>query len=131
MNLVDLTSLLVVITGSASGAAASASVDAPWWVTVLCGLAGLCLGFLMAWPISKTAYKFLGLESVLGFIAYMILPLVAIIGAGGTIIALTILVLNWMGYTTRDGLGAETFKTGGHNKAAHTTAYLLVVLKAS
>jgi len=116
MNLADLTSLIVVITGFAGGAIASASVGAPWWVSVLCGVIGLAVGFLMAWPISKAAYKLLGLDSAIGFIGYMILPLVAIIGAGGTIIAGTILVLNWISYSEAVRSSADTIKTKRQSK---------------
>ena len=120
MNLADLTSLSVVIIGFAGGATASASVGAPWWVSVLCGVIGLAVGFLMAWPISNAAYKLLRLDSAIGFIGYMIFPLVAIIGAGGIIIAGTILVLNWIGYSEAARSSSDKIKTKGQNKTLVT-----------
>ena len=116
MNLADMTSLLVVIIGFASGATASASVGAPWWVSALCGVIGLALGFLRAWPVSKAAYKLLGLDNAVGFVGYMILPLVAIIGAGGVVFSGTIFVLNWAGYSDETRSSSDTSKTNGQNK---------------
>jgi hypothetical protein len=108
MNLAGMTSLLVVIIGSASSAAAAASVGAPWWLSVLCGIAGLGLGFVIALPISKVAYKLLELNSPVGFAAYLILPLFALIGSGGIVFSGTFFILSWFGYAADSKSIAET-----------------------
>ena len=83
MNLANLTSLLVVVICLAGGAIASASAGTPWWVAALCGVVGLASGCLIAWPVSKLAHQLLGLDSAVGFVAYLIFPWVALIRAGG------------------------------------------------
>lgn len=94
MNVADLTSILVLLVGVSSGVAASETVGAQWWVSLLCGVIGLLLGFLADLPLSKAAYKLLELDNVIAFIGYLILPLVRISAVGAIVYGGAILILD-------------------------------------
>ena len=82
MNLADLTSVLVVLTGFTCAAVASVSSGAPWWVTALFGIAGLLIGFLLSILSRRVCYALLNVENGFGFLGYMLFPFVALIGTG-------------------------------------------------
>ena len=102
MNLADLTTLLLLLTGLVSGAIASASASSssPWYLTALCALTGLLLSLLLAILTHKAAYKLLdsSANNALALTAYLLLPVVAIVATAALIFTSTVQVLNALGF---------------------------------
>lgn len=94
MNLADLTSLLVVLTGCLGAATASATTGAPWWVTLVCAIAGLVVGLLLGMLSGRIAYALLSVRSGWGMAGYVLFPVVALAGAGALVVSGTLWCLS-------------------------------------
>lgn len=59
MNWADLSTLLIVLTTTLTGAVAARSKGGPWWMVLCAAVLGLLMGLGIGWLSGRTAYAFL------------------------------------------------------------------------
>jgi len=100
MNLADLTSVLVLLSGAIAPVAYAGGKGASWWMIVICGAVGCGVGVGAAHFFGRSMYWFLrrewkaGRQDWLGFAGYVLLPVPAVLGTLAISIWLTSLVIS-------------------------------------